>query len=65
MHKQTPVATPKLSAQQKWQRKMLAASRCRVCGAKRNRYAHVCDYHGRKMTRYMRLYRRRQKGQAQ
>ncbi len=36
---------------------MVAAGKCRLCGAKRKRYAFLCDFHGKKAARYMRRYR--------
>ncbi len=42
------------SPQSRWSRKQKARGRCARCGAKRNRYKQLCDFHQGAFTSYMR-----------
>lgn len=50
---------PKTSPQIRWARKKKRQGRCSRCGARRNMYKQLCDYHQGLFTEYMREWRNR------
>lgn len=47
----------KVTAQERYQKKMVARGLCRICGKRRYGNAYLCPYHAKKAAKYMKSWR--------
>lgn len=54
----------KVTAQERYQKKMVAQGRCRICGGRRYGNAYLCPRHAKKAAKYMKEWRARKAAQT-
>ena len=51
----------KVTAQERYQKRMVSRGRCRICGHKRYENKYLCPYHAKKAAKYMKEWRAKRK----